>query len=93
MIPRGPFGKACKNERRAEHTQVTITPVAVRPVIFATNGPAPQDTPIYQRETLPAGGTFTGPAIVTQYDTTTVLPPGWLARIDAIGNIVAESAE
>ena len=87
------FSQDRKNERRAEHKQATITPVAVRPVIFATNGPTPQDTPIYQRETLPTGGTFTGPAIVTQYDTTTVLPPGWLARIDAIGNIIAERTE
>jgi N-methylhydantoinase A len=80
-------------ERREEMEQATITPVAVRSVIFATNGSAPQDTALYTRETLPAGGTFTGPAIVTQYDTTTVLPPGWLARIDAIGNIIAESTE
>jgi N-methylhydantoinase A len=80
-------------ERREEMEQATITPVAVRSVIFATDGPTPQDTAIYTRETLPAGGTFTGPAIVTQYDTTTVLPPGWLARIDAIGNIIAESTE
>lgn len=80
-----------KNERRAGHTQATFTPIAVRPVIFATNGPTPWATAIYQRETLPAGGAFTGPAIVTQYDTTTVLPPGWLARIDAIGNIIAEN--
>ncbi len=88
--PPARFSKERKNERGAEHTQATITPVAVQPVIFATNGPTPQDTPIYQRETLPAGGTFTGPAIVTQYDTTTVLPPGWLARIDVIGNIIAK---
>jgi len=33
------------------------------------------------------------PAIVTQYDTTTVLPPGWQARIDGMGNIIAEYAE
>jgi N-methylhydantoinase A len=45
------------------------------------------DTPIYRRENLAAGTTFTGPAIVEQLDTTTVIEPGDRARVDALGNL------
>jgi N-methylhydantoinase A len=45
------------------------------------------DTPIHRRERLPIGATLTGPAIVEQLDTTTVIEPGDRAVIDALGNI------
>jgi len=45
------------------------------------------DTAIYDRETLTAGATFTGPAIVEQFDSTTVVPPGMKAEVDAYMNI------
>jgi N-methylhydantoinase A/oxoprolinase/acetone carboxylase beta subunit len=32
--------------------------------------------------------TLEGPAIVNQYDSTTVIPPGLTARVDRFGNIV-----
>lgn len=43
---------------------------------------------IYQRETLPAGAEFEGPAIVEQVDTTTLIEPGWHARVDEKGNLI-----
>ncbi len=70
-------------------THNTLTPKAFRPVIFNAAGATPQHTTVYAREELMPGLSFAGPAIVTQYDTTTVLPPGWLAEIDAYGNIIA----
>jgi N-methylhydantoinase A len=45
------------------------------------------DTPIHRRERLAAGATLTGPAIVEQLDTTTVIEPGDHARVDALGNL------
>jgi N-methylhydantoinase A len=45
------------------------------------------DTPIYRRESLSAGATLDGPAIVEQLDTTTVIEPGDRARVDALGNL------
>lgn len=39
------------------------------------------DTPIYDRDTLPAGSTYAGPAVITQLDTTTIIPPGWSATV------------
>jgi len=45
------------------------------------------DTPIYRREHLPPGATLTGPAIVEQLDTTTVIEPGDTLRVDPFGNL------
>jgi N-methylhydantoinase A len=45
-------------------------------------------TPIYRRERLPRGAEFTGPAIVEQFDTTTVVEPGDHATVDPLGNLV-----
>ncbi len=45
-------------------------------------------TRFYGRSELKAGNRLEGPAIVNQYDSTTVIPPGLTARIDRFGNIV-----
>lgn len=45
---------------------------------------------VYQRDALAAGARITGPAIVEQYDTTTWLPRGWAAQVDAAANLVLE---
>jgi N-methylhydantoinase A len=50
--------------------------------------PMPFDTPVYWREDLPAGASFTGPAIVEQLDATTVVPPGAKAEVDRFLNIL-----
>jgi len=46
------------------------------------------DTPVYRRERLPEGATFAGPAIVAQFDATSVIEPGQTARLDGDGNLV-----
>ena len=48
----------------------------------------PVSTRFYDRAELKAGNRLEGPAIVNQYDSTTVIPPGLTARIDRFGNIV-----
>ncbi len=45
-------------------------------------------TRYYDRSKLKAGDRIEGPGIINQYDTTTVLPPGFTAEIDKFGNIV-----
>jgi N-methylhydantoinase A len=45
------------------------------------------DVPVYQREMLPLGAVFAGPAVVQQVDATTIIEPGWTARVDEIGNL------
>jgi N-methylhydantoinase A len=47
-----------------------------------------RDTPIYQRDLLPVGAQFDGPAIVEQPDTTTVVYPGFTCRVDNAGNLL-----
>jgi N-methylhydantoinase A/oxoprolinase/acetone carboxylase beta subunit len=44
----------------------------------------------YDREALRGGNRLVGPAIVTQYDSTTVIPPGIEASVDRFGNIIIE---
>jgi N-methylhydantoinase A len=57
----------------------------VRPVWF--DG-AWHSTPIYQRERLPRASELRGPAIVEQFDTTTVLEPGDHAIVDPLANLL-----
>jgi N-methylhydantoinase A len=45
------------------------------------------DTPIYDRTVLPPGFELTGPAIIDQFDSTTVVPPNMTASIDEWKNI------
>jgi N-methylhydantoinase A len=49
-----------------------------------------QQTCIYDRNLLQAGDTFAGPAIVTEYSSATVLPPGDVLRVDSLNNLVIE---
>ncbi len=48
------------------------------------------DTPVYRRERLPEGASFTGPAIVEQMDTTVVIEPGDRVTQDRDGNLIVE---
>lgn len=46
------------------------------------------DAAIYERDRLTAGAAFAGPAIVEQFDSTTVVPPGMNATVDGFLNIL-----
>mgnify|MGYP001189823401 CR=1 FL=1 len=46
------------------------------------------DTKFYDRNSLPADKVFKGPAIVLQKDTTTVVPPTWIAKVDKASNLI-----
>jgi 5-oxoprolinase (ATP-hydrolysing) len=48
----------------------------------------PVQTRFYDRTALKAGTELEGPAIVNQYDSTTVIPPGLTAQIDRFGNVI-----
>ena len=47
-----------------------------------------QDTNVYDRNHLGSGATFEGPAIVTEYDSTVLIPPGAKAEVDQYGNLL-----
>jgi N-methylhydantoinase A len=48
------------------------------------------ETKIYDRDKLDVGAAFAGPAIVEQFDATTVVPPGWHACVDRYSNLILE---
>jgi N-methylhydantoinase A/oxoprolinase/acetone carboxylase beta subunit len=43
---------------------------------------------LYERDRLDIGATIAGPAIVEQFDATTVIPPGWSGRVDGYSNLI-----
>ena len=47
-------------------------------------------TPVYARNTLAPGHELTGPAIIVQMDSTTVIPPNWKTTIDQASNLILE---
>jgi len=58
-----------------------------RPIYF--NG-AFLPSRIYDRALLVPGDCLAGPALITEYTATTVLPPGCIARVDRFGNLVID---
>ncbi|HET7366594.1 MAG TPA: hydantoinase/oxoprolinase family protein [Burkholderiales bacterium] len=63
----------------------------VRRAYFAELGKA-VGTPTFARDALRAGNAITGPALVEEHASTTVLLPGDRMRVDAFGNLVIEVA-
>jgi len=57
-----------------------------RTVFF--DGATPVTATLYERDRLDAGATLVGPAIIEQFDATTVIPPGWHATVDGYGNLI-----
>jgi N-methylhydantoinase A len=45
---------------------------------------------LYERDRLDIGAAVAGPAVVEQFDATTVIPPGWRGRVDGFRNLVLE---
>ncbi len=70
------------SERRAT---VAEAQTATRRVMFDGHW---HDTPIYWRDHLPIDAEITGPAIIEQMDTTTVIEPNDVAKGDPEGNII-----
>ena len=48
------------------------------------------DTPVYDRSALQTGNELSGPAIIQQYDATTIVEPGWSGRVDQWGTLRLE---
>ena len=50
----------------------------------------PVEARVLARDAMSSGFEFSGPALVQQSDTTTLVEPGWSGRVDAAGNLVLE---
>ncbi|MEM4695774.1 MAG: hydantoinase/oxoprolinase family protein [Desulfurococcaceae archaeon] len=46
------------------------------------------ETPVYNRDDLFVGFTIEGPAIIEEYSSCTVIPPGWVIEVGGIGELV-----
>ena len=49
--------------------------------------------PLLDRARLRSGDTFAGPAILVQYDTTTVVPPNWLGQVVQHGHLLLQKLD
>jgi len=68
---------------------IGVEPTACRLAYFPESGGF-VETPVYGRYSLGVGAAVQGPAIVEERESTTVLPPGWRARVDEWANLIAE---
>lgn len=76
--------------RRREGTANATKAIAwVRPIYFSG---LVRQTPVYHRALLRAGNRFAGPAVVTEYSGTTLVPPGWRAHVDSYENLLLSLA-
>ncbi len=69
--------------------QPCSAPVAHRPLFDPASGVS-AEAAVYDRTTLRPGMGFSGPALVVEDETTTVVPAGFAARINALSQIVLE---
>jgi N-methylhydantoinase A len=83
------IGRIAKPPLRRLHAGETPAAKARRMVYFREGGDY-VDCPIYDRYGLPAGATLVGPAVVEEFDSTTVVHPGFTVRVDEVGNLVIE---
>jgi N-methylhydantoinase A len=75
--------------KTAQQPHGAVKPRSTRRVFFERAGGF-VDTPVYRRADLPAGTTLTGPAVIEQLDTTTIIPTRVKASIDDYLNIILD---
>ncbi|HKF75537.1 MAG TPA: hydantoinase/oxoprolinase family protein [Candidatus Dormibacteraeota bacterium] len=80
-------GRIARPEPRAVGKRDEPAPRTLRPVYFAELDGF-TDCPIYDRYSLGEGARISGPAIVEELDSTTVLHPGYAASVDRHGNLL-----
>lgn len=73
------------DEHAPPHAQV-----GSRQAYFPGSSAEPTAVPVFDRALLLAGHRLTGPALVDQYDSTTIICPGQVATVDRVGNLVVE---
>ena len=66
------------------HNPRKIRSRKTRPVYFKNRL---AQTPVHDRSRLPCGSRISGPAVISEYSSTTVIPPGFQAMVDKNGNL------
>jgi N-methylhydantoinase A len=72
-------------ERARRLRRITVPPQFHAPMRL---GPRAARVPVYDREQLPPGAALVTPAVVIEYGSTTLVPPGWRAAVDGWHNLV-----
>jgi N-methylhydantoinase A len=54
------------------------------------DGASACEAALYERDRLDVGAAIEGPAIVEQFDATTVIPPGWRTQVDLRRNLILQ---
>jgi N-methylhydantoinase A len=85
VLPATTARKAKGEMRKEARSTVSIK----REVWF---GGKPVGAALYERDELLPGCRFGGPAVVSQMDSTTVVPPGWEGEVDSMSNLVLTPA-
>jgi N-methylhydantoinase A len=75
----------------APETGPVAAPTAVKTTPIRLADGQPVSVPVYDRDRLRPAHVFAGPAIVRQLDATTLLTPGWHARVDRYLNLILEA--
>ncbi len=82
---KSPQAKFAEHEPR--NSRQTASKNEQRPVFFASK---PLPTRIYEREALVLGRKYAGPAVITEYSATTVVPPRMTFRIHRTRNLLID---
>jgi N-methylhydantoinase A len=75
-------------QAQGEMPRAAPAPAGTRAVWFAPG--APLETPVYQRVALLPGHALVGPAVIEQFDATTLVHPGDRVTVDAALNLLIE---
>ncbi len=70
---------------RVQKEQIENCKIGTRSVWFESGW---EDTPIFKREFLPQQVNFRGPAVIEQLDTTIIVEPGNMVKVDLDGNLI-----
>jgi N-methylhydantoinase A len=81
-----------KLARQSPARNAKLVPREKRLVVFDER-PKAMMTPIYARDDLRAGMKIEGPAVIEQLDSTTMVPPGVLAKVDPYLNLIMQISE
>lgn len=77
-------------ERLPETQPFTEVKSAASKLLFDFEQGAALAASIYHRSDLRPGAAMSGPALIVEAETTTVVPPGWRAAVNGLGYIVLE---
>jgi N-methylhydantoinase A len=83
----GPIARPVLRRRPPGDGNASRARTSVRPVCFDSKA-GWVDTPVYWRPDLAPADQLVGPAVIEEFGSTVPLHPGFLARVDELGNIL-----